>query len=254
MATTGTSVESTVASTVAGTVVVQWPRPVPQWGYSGQYSVLQWYSGQYSVLQWYSGQTPTRTHTTGTPYPTHVPGHHHYPGYPTHPHAQSGMHHCLAHCPVDTNARPGMSKIGKLTPKGCLEKPLSVVSRASLRHAGLTVSVQPGMSARAREAFLVKRVISGLKTVISGQKSHFWTKNSHFWTKISKIQSFSGPKSHFWNKESFLVQKSHSWLQCLNGVIPGCSASMESILAVVESILAVVESILAAWCHSRVVS
>ena len=51
-----------------------------------------------------------------------------------------------------------MSVLTKLTPTGCWDKRLSVVSRALTIHAGLTVTVQAGMKPLAREAILVRNV------------------------------------------------------------------------------------------------
>ena len=95
-----------------------------------------------------------RTRTTGTHHGTHHPGHpyHRVPHHHATPPRYTGSTADKDH--LDTTARWEMSEIPKLVPKGCLRKRVSGVSRASPRHAGLTGSVQPGMTPLLRDVVL----------------------------------------------------------------------------------------------------
>ena len=141
-------------------MAIQWVQWWLQWdssGYSGSTVESSVVSGRTVEKQWGHsgghgpGPVPRWCHILRT-----SPGTTPYPGYLT-------THPCTTMSPRvaaggDTvrGVRARMSKIRKLVPKGCLEKQLSVVSRASTNHAGLTVSVHHCRDPLARPTFLVR--------------------------------------------------------------------------------------------------
>ena len=146
------------------------------------YSQIQWFLAKISGY-WAPGPVPRGTTRVRTMYThPHTPGTTHPPTTPctTTP--------CTVHPALAAVPSTLVSVFRKLTPSGCLEKPVSAYIRPGQTCPADWTSVSRAYPL-AREGFLAKSGHFGQKEVISGQNGNSGPKGGYF-----------GPKWEFWPK------------------------------------------------------